>query len=122
MKQKTVRVPNPALLDECSELLERQIGQSLPQATIVGAALVALRNQHVHELITKPDCRAWGLQAAICTTAEAIQLLMDCGYLESATYTVVPHETKGIQIRRNDVALRDPDKPASTRPDWAAVN
>ena len=109
-KQASVRIPDPSLLAECAELLARQIGQNLPQSTVVNAALVALRNQHVHELISKDDCRHWGLQAAICTTAESIELLLTCGLLQPGTYRVVPHKDRGIEILKDGAPLRAPEE------------
>ena len=118
-KQASVRVPDADLLAECCELLERQIGQKLPQATVVSAALTALKNQHVHELITKEDCRVWALKATICTSAEVIQLLMNCGLCAPGEYEVVPHPDKGIEVKKDGIPLSDPgDKPEQSGPDW----
>ena len=121
-KQATVRISDPELLAECTELLSRQIGVTLPQAHIVNAGLVALKNQHVHELITKDDCRHWGLQAAICTTAEALELLMSCGLLESAEYRVVPHRDRGIEIFKDGAPLRAPDEKSAQQTGATMVN
>ena len=121
-KQATVRVADPDLLAECSELLERQIGQKLPQAHVRSAGLTALKNQHVHELITKDDCRHWGLQAAICTTAESIELLISCGLLESGEYRVVPHKDRGIEILKEGEPLREPNEKPVQHPGMAMVN
>ena len=120
-KQATVRVPDPDLLAECSELLERQIGRKLPQATIVSAALTALKNQHVHQLITQEDCRAWALKATICTSADIIQLLMNCGLCAPGKYEVVAHPDKGVQVIKDGRPLSDPgDRPEPTSPDWVS--
>ena len=123
-KQASVRVPDADLLAECCELLERQIGQKLPQATVVSAALIALRNQHVHELITKEDCRAWALKATVIIGAEIIQLLMDNGLCELGQYDVIPHPERGVEVRKDGAALTNPnkDEKSEQRPGWAAVN
>ena len=112
-KQATVRISDPDLLAECAGLLERQIGQPLPQSTVVSAALTALRNQHVHELITRQDCREFALKATVCIGAEIIQLLMDNGLCELAEYDVVPHHERGVEVRKDGAPLRSPnEKPA----------
>ena len=121
-KQATVRVNDPELLAECSELLSRQIGQKLPQATVISASLVALKNAHIHELISKEDCRHWGLQAAICTTAESIELLMSCGLLESGEYRVVPHRDRGVEILKDGAPLRGPNEKPEQQTGVAMVN
>ena len=122
-KQATVRIPDPALLSECAELLKRQIGQTLPQSTVVNAALVALKNQHVHELITRHDCREFALKATVCIGAEIIQLLMDNGLCELASYDVCPHPERGVEVKKDGVSLTSPkdEKPAH-KPGWATVN
>ena len=118
-KQATVRISDPDLLAECSELLQRQIGQQLPQSTVVSAALVALKNQHVHQLITQEDCRAWALKATICTVAETIQVLMNCGLCAPGEYDVVAHPDKGIEVKKDGIPLVDPGPKAEpTAPDW----
>ena len=121
-KQATVRISDPALLAECSELLQRQIGQSLPQSTVISAALTALKNQHIHELITKEDCRAWALKATICTVAETIQLLMNCGLCAPGEYDVIPHSERGVEVRKDGAPLRSPDEKPAQQTGMAMVN
>ena len=116
-RQTAVRIKDPALLDECRELLANQIGENLPTATIINAALVALKNQHVHKLITESACQTWSLQATVATCAEILTLLMDEGLLESASYEVEGIEGKGVRVLKNGEALSG-NKPEPSAPDW----
>lgn len=115
-KQAVVRC-DPDLLAECSELLEWQIGQKLPQATIASAALVALKNQHLHKLITESDCQTWSLKATVATCAEVLNLLMDAGLLEPASYEVEGIEGKGVRVLKDGKPLSG-DKAEPTAPEW----
>ena len=118
-KQTAVRIKDPSLLDECAELLQAQIGERLPNATIINAALVALKNQHLHRLITESDCQTWTLKASVATCAEVITLLMDCGLCEKADYEVEGLPGKGVRVLKDGKPLSG-EQPESNpaRPDW----
>ena len=120
-KNQAVVRCDPDLLAECSELLERQIGQKLPQATIASAALVALKNQHIHKLITESDCQTWSLKATVATCAQVLNLLMDCGLLEPASYEVEGIPGRGLRLLKDGEPLagNNPEPPAPGAPEWA---
>ena len=115
-KQATVRVPDPSLLAACSELLERQIGRKLSQSTVISAALVALKNQHTHLLLTEQDCHIRALRTAVISGAEIINTLIDAGYCQAGEYEVRPHPEQGIELLLDG----EPVKPtkAPSPPAW----
>lgn len=103
--QTAVRIKDPALLDECRELLSLQVGEDLPNSTIINAALIALRNVHTHKLITESDCQTWSLKATVATCAEVLNLLMDEGLLEPASYEVEGIEGRGVHLKKDGKPL-----------------
>ncbi|MCY4360813.1 MAG: hypothetical protein OXE42_01310 [Gammaproteobacteria bacterium] len=121
-KQTAVRIKDPDLLAECRELLARHIGEDLPTATVINAALTALKNQNIHKLITESDCQIWSLKATVATCAEVLNLLMDVGLLEPAKYEVEGIEHKGVRVLKDGIPINAEDKPETAAPDapeWA---
>ena len=118
-KRKVVDVARPDLLDECRNLLEsRLIGESLSNSKIISSALLALRNQCEHQLISVNDCRALSTKNTTLVCVRMLERLMDAGLLQIGEYEIEGHPTEGYQIKLDGQPI--PEKPGQAAPDWVA--
>ena len=122
-KQAVVRC-DPILLAECSELLERQIGKKLPQATVATVALVALKNQHTHELISQKDATARRVKYAADACVHTLGLLQSAGLIQDGYYEVVVDPERGLYLEKDGELVRpvkpDTEDDSNVPPDWVA--
>ena len=115
-KQKTVRVSDISLFDECARLLRGQLGQTLSEASIITAALTSLRREHTLQLISVADCRANAMPMAGEAVTHAIAILNEAHLIQSGEYVVeIGNEGKLLLLKDGEVIT---PKESPTAPDW----
>lgn len=125
MKQKTCRLSDPELFQECADLLRRQLGSNLPDSQVIVAALTALRVQHTEYLITVEEATETAKRSYLPSICKAITQtieLLDAARLIQAGDYVVEGDPASLKLKiiKDGVEVEPlEEQPEPETPSWA---